>query len=285
MGADDLFAILVAERVGGVAGLSTSFGCAGLAQVERNAAGAARAFGWSFPVTRGAARPVLGPVETVERILGPMGMQTRGAYLPDARPDHGPALPALTGWIAGGGAVLALGPLTNIATAMLARPDLPLERIVWMGGSTGRGNHTPFAEYNAVADPCALAILLDRGVTIDMIDLEACRKVTIGEDEVARVRASGGPNAALLADLLGGYLDIALTRGRARMALYDPVAAVAATQPLLFEMTPIRLRVDLSDGDTRAQTVVTEGPPNARVVRGLEAEAVRAAVLNALEAA
>lgn len=230
---------------------------------------------------------MLGPVETAARILGPTGMLSRGARLPqiDAPHPHPPALPALAEWIAQGGAVLALGPLTNLATAMLAHPDLPLHHVTWMGGSTGRGNHTPFAEYNAVADPHALAILLDRGVTIDMIDLEACRQVTIGEAEVTRLRCSGGANADLLADLLGGYLDIAKTRGRDRMALYDPVAAVALACPELFDMTPVRLEVDLSDAETRAQTLVAGGPANARVAGKLDAEAVRDTVLNALEAA
>lgn len=82
---------------------------------------------------------MLGPVETAARILGPTGMLSRGARLPqiDAPHPHPPALPALAEWIAQGGAVLALGPLTNLATAMLAHPDLPLHHVTWMGGSTG----------------------------------------------------------------------------------------------------------------------------------------------------
>lgn len=285
MGADDLFAILTVARHRRVAGLSLSFGCAELPQVERNAAGAAQAFGWTFPLRTGAPRPILGPVETAERILGPSGMRSRGATLPDASAEFPPALPALADWIGSGGEVLALGPLTNLATVLLAHPGLPLDRITWMGGSTGRGNHTAFAEYNALADPGALAILLDRGVTVRMIDLEACRKVQIDETHVARLAGSDAPHAALLTDLMGGYLDIALTRGRPSMGLYDPVAAVAVSHPDLFRFTPVRIEVDLSPTETRARTAVVDGPPNAEVATDLDADAICETCLAALEAA
>ncbi len=285
MGTDDLAAILVIQQHSEVAGLSLSFGCTELAQVERNAAGAAAAFGWRFPITTGAARPLLGPVETAQRILGPTGMLARGARLPDVAPDHSDTQASLIGHFETSGPVFALGPLTNLAIGILARPDLTPAHIVWMGGSTGRGNHSPYAEYNALADPLALAILLDRGVRVDMIDLEACRKVLIEEHHVARIAESGRANAALLASLMGGYLDIALTRGRSAMALYDPVAAVAVVRPELFDMTAVRLSVDLGDTETRAQTRVVDGPPNARIIRDLDAAAVRETVLAALESA
>lgn len=276
MGADDLFAILLASREARVAGLSLSFGCAPLPRVARNAAGAARVFGWEFPVTLGAARPVLGPVETAERILGPTGMRSRGAVLPEVEGDFPPALEPLADWTAAGGEVLALGPLTNLAVLALARPEALPDRITWMGGSLGRGNHTPHAEYNALADPEALAILLERGVTVRMVDLEACRKVLIDESDLAPLRPG------LLADLLGGYLDIALERGRPAMALYDPVAAAAAVRPDLFETAPACLSVDLA-GETRGRTQSGAGAANAEVISGLDAPAVKALCLAALE--
>lgn len=281
MGADDLFAILLALRHRTVAGLSLTFGCAQHAQVIANAAGAAQTFGWDFPLTVGAARPILGPVETATRILGPEGYLTRGARLPKALPKASAspvsALPALAAHVARGGDVLALGPLTTLATLALAQPDLAWPTITWMGGSLGRGNHTPAAEYNALADPEALAILLDRSIRIRMIDLEACRKVTIDEADV------NAQPPGLLRDLLGGYLDIALTRGRARMALYDPVAAAALVRPDLFDLHPCHLTVTLDAGPPRGQTcAINTAPPNAEVARDLNAPALRDMCLSAL---
>ena len=278
MGADDLFAILLLARHRPIAGLSLTFGCARHPQVLANAAGAARRFGWDVPLTSGAARPILGPTETAERILGPTGYLTRGATLPKAAITPPPALPALARHIGTGGEILALGPLTTLATVALAHPDLTWPQVTWMGGSLGRGNHTEAAEYNALADPEALAILLDRGVPLRMIDLEACRKVTITEADLGQLPPG------LLHDLLGGYLDIALTRGRDRMALYDPIAAAALARPDLFTFAPAHLSVTLGHTAERARTDARPGlPPNAEVVADLDADALRDLCLSALQ--
>jgi purine nucleosidase len=254
LGVDDLLAIeaLRADRV--VAGLSLSFGCAPLPRAIENAFGAAEALGWPFAITAGAARPILGAVETAERILGPRGMPTRGQMIPAGAGQAPAAIPAMVDWVEQGGQdILALGPLSNLAALVLARPDLTLPQVTWMGGSLGAGNHTPHAEFNALADPLALAVLLERGTRIRMIDLEACRKVQITEADVARVIASNHPQATLLGDLLGGYLDIGLSRGRSSMALYDPVAAAALARPDLFTFKACALQVDLA-GDVLGRT-------------------------------
>lgn len=293
MGVDDLAAVLVAAAALPVDGISLSFGNSPLPRVLENAAGAAAAFGWTFPITRGADRAILGGIETAERILGPRGLPSRGETLPLlAAPDLPPALPALAAWLErqDSATILALGPLTNLATLALARSDLlaRIGRLVWMGGAVGRGNHSASAEFNALADPEALAILIARGVTLTMIDLDACRKVELREDHITRLRAGPGPNAALLADLMGGYLDIGLSRGRPGMALYDPVAAVCLVAPELFTLAPVRLEVELAGQITRGRTV-TDGRDTARanalIAPELDAAAVLARVLTTLEAA
>lgn len=73
-----------------------------------------------------------------------------------------------------------------------------------MGGSTGRGNHTPAAEFNAFADPEAVAVLLSAPVAITVVDLEICRKVRFDESDLRQMAGLDGQNAALLADLAGG---------------------------------------------------------------------------------
>ncbi|WP_116084573.1 nucleoside hydrolase [Tropicimonas sp. IMCC34011] len=270
MGVDDLFAILAITARVPVAGVSVSFGCSTLPRACENAAGAAELFCGDCALFSGADRPLLGRIETAERILGPRGMPTRGMEVPPRRADLSSALPALTTWLEeGGGPILALGPLTNLATLALARPDLRPDEITWMGGSLGRGNHTEFAEFNALADALAVQILLERGTRIRMIDLEACRKVQIVEEDIQRLPCD------LLQDLMGGYLDIGLSRGRSSMALYDPVAAAALLAPELFRFEDIALEVDISDGERRGQTRRVEGPANAEIAAEVDAEAVR----------
>jgi inosine-uridine nucleoside N-ribohydrolase len=288
-----MLALMMLDRAGvAVAGVSLSFGNAGLAQVERNAAGMAALLGWRFPIHSGAARAVLGEVLTPAHVLGPTGLPTLGRPLPEAPPlpAAAPAFDALCDWLAGGGGrLLALGPLTNLAAVALARPQL-LERaqITWMGGSAGRGNHTASAEFNAFADPEALAVVLASGVPLDMVDLETCRQVGVTPRDTRAVRSLMRPRADLLADLFGGYIDIALSRGRPAMALYDPVAAAALALPGAVGFAPARIGVELAGTLTRGRTVVdlrdAAGSPH-RIGTSADAEAIRDLALDALIAA
>jgi len=285
MGVDDLFAILMTTRHARIDGISLSFGNAPLEQVKRNAAGARAVFGLTQSIYSGADRAILGGVETAQNVLGAGGMPSRGASLPEASPGFASLSGALAAWLETQSVarILALGPLTNLAVLALSRPDL-LSRIgdvVWMGGGLTQGNHTASAEFNAFADPEALAILLSRHVPLTMVDLDACRQVQITEANVANLRSS-----RLLKDLMGGYLDIALSRGRNSMALYDPVAAAAFLRPDLFEFAPARVEVELCGQHTRGRTIVDprdQNPANATIVRSVNATSVLNLCLDALE--
>ena len=293
MGFDDLWAILVVRAAGiPVDGLSLVAGNSGLAMVERNAAGAAELFDWRMPIHPGADRALLGRRETAERALGEEGMRSRGERLPADAPRAAadPAFLALSRWLEAGESrrLLALGPITNVATVALARPDLVprLSEVIWMGGSLGAGNHTASAEFNALADPEALAVALARIPRLTMVDLEACRRVRIAEADVPTPPAGAGRRERILADLAGGYLDIALDSGRRSMAVYDPVAAAALVAPEWFMIGDAAVRVDVSDGPERGRTAADPRPAdraNARFVRTLDSVRVKRLCLEAME--
>ncbi len=293
MGFDDIAAILVVDHAKtAIDGVSLVFGVTPLEQVKRNAAGAAEAFGWRFPICAGRALPVVGKLETAERILGPTGILTAGATLPDAPPpaERG-AFARLCAWLErddGPRRILALGPLTNIAAVALARPDLAanIADLTWMGGGVTSGNHTASAEFNAFADPEAVAIVLAHGLPLRMVDLDVCRKVVATPQDVPRIRAAGGRTAALIADMLAGYIDIGVSRGRPGMAIYDPTAAVAFVRPDLVTFRPARIEMELGGAHTRGRTVVetraSHGAFNAEYAVDVKAEEARALILAAL---
>jgi inosine-uridine nucleoside N-ribohydrolase len=263
MGFDDIAAILVVKSHGlQIDGISLVFGNAPLEQVQRNTAGAASAFAWDFPIHTGRQRPVLGKIETAQIILGETGIPTVGVGLPDAAElPHSDAFAALCRWLEDGKGekrILALGPLTNIAALCLARPDLAarITELTWMGGGVTAGNHTASAEFNAFADPDALAIVIAHDLPLRMVDLDLCRNVTACMSDVTPVRAAGGKNAGLLADMLEGFITIATSRGRNAMALYDPCAAVALVAPDCIGWKKARIDVELHGGLTRGRTVV-----------------------------
>ncbi|MFS8144706.1 nucleoside hydrolase [Rhizobium sp. BR 249] len=292
MGFDDIAAILVvAQSEYAIDGVSLVFGNAPLPQVRANAAGAAAAFGWTFPIHTGRAAPVLGKLETAQAILGETGIPTSGKNLPDAPAlAESDAFPALCRWLEGNGPhrILALGPLTNIAAIALARPDLAarITDLVWMGGGVTTGNHTASAEFNALADPEALAIIIAHGLPLRMVDLDLCRKVVAKPEDAEPVRNAGGVNAELIADMFSGYISIGTSRGRPGMAIYDPSAAVAFVASDIVSFRPARIDVELHGAFTRGRTVVetraTHATFNAQFAADIDADSARAIILTAL---
>ena len=126
-------------------------------------------------------------------------------------------------------AVLALGPLTNIAAALRDRPDLAarVERLVVVMGrreghlfhpSEGRGHgvlfgHGPvFRDFNYVQDRRAADEVLRLGAPLTMVPYEAARQVTLKRADLAlarrrpaRARVGGFPGARLAAVLAGRH--------------------------------------------------------------------------------
>jgi purine nucleosidase len=232
---------------------------------------------------------LLGPVITAEDVLGEAGM--RGPDLPGAAlRNDGAAVDALAAWARNGTGdkrLLALGPLTNLAVLWLAYPDAAarITDIVWMGGGRTTGNQTASAEYNAFADVEALAVLLDRGAPLRVVELDACRRVTVGAAEIEAVRGGRHPQAALLAGLLDGYVDIARSRGRDRMAVYDPVAAAVFLDPALGRFDAARIDVEVSGTQTRGRTIIdtrASVAPNASFLADLDEGAVLRLCMDAL---
>lgn len=297
MGFDDIAAIMVVDAASrsrpefSIDGISLVLGNAPLDRVKKNAAGAAQAFGWLFPIHSGRALPVLGKLETATSILSDHGMPTAGLRLPDVDvAAMGDAFEALCRWLEGEGPkrILALGPLTNIAAIALARPDLAarITDLVWMGGAVTAGNHTASAEFNAFADPEAIAIVLAHGIPFRMVDLDLCRQVLAAPSDVGPVRAAGGCNAALVADLLDGFIAIATSRGRPAMALYDAVAAVAFIDESLVEWRPARIDAELTGTFTRGRTVVEtrsgKAEFNAAYAAAIKVDPARSIILETL---
>jgi inosine-uridine nucleoside N-ribohydrolase len=295
MGFDDIAAVMVAAHAGtGIDGISLTFGNAPLEQVRRNASGAALAFQWSYPIHVGRGAPVLGRLETATAILGDIGMPSVGRSLPEVPDDlSGHAFQALCDWLeqtTGERRILALGPLTNVAALALARPDLAarITELTWMGGAVTSGNHTASAEFNAFADPEALGIVLAHNIPFRMIDLDLCRKVLFAPEDVEPLRTAGGRNADLLADLLAGFIDIAIRRGRTAMPIYDAIAAVAFAHPDLVTWQEARIDVELAGDLTRGRTVVEtrQGRTafNACFGAAIDADRARIIILNVLRA-
>ncbi len=299
MGFDDLAAVLLvaAQPSWQIDGLSLVAGNAPLPVVIDNALRSAACFGWRMPIHAGCDQPLACDLVTAQNILGLDAMASAGRSLPLVRSAlaSADAVPALTTYLAAAAApvtILALGPLTNVAAVLLARPDLASQvgQLLWMGGSAGPGNHSAAAEFNAAVDPESVQTVLDHQLPLRMVGLDACRQVRVHAQDAQALRALGTERASLLADLLLGYVRIASPDGTLPMALYDPTAAAARVAPQGMQWRAAHMVVELAGHHTRGMTVLEWRVPrraqaNVWVASLADEPLLRATVLDGLASA
>jgi purine nucleosidase len=173
------------------------------------------------------------------------------------------------------------GPLTNVATLLRDHPEVApkIREIVLMGGSTGRGNITPYGEFNIVVDPEAADLVLRSGLPVTMCGLNVTHQALVTPQVVARMRAVGTPLADACVELVTFFASTyERVFGLPDPPLHDPVALALLIDPSLVECVDAAVSVELTGTHTRGATVVdlhrrTGAAPNARVALHLRTEA------------
>jgi purine nucleosidase len=232
------------------------------------------------PVYRGMGKPIIRPLETAQHVHGHDGMGDIGLPLAGRAPTPGHGVTALIETIdrfAGEITLVTLGPLTNIAVALLQDPSIAakVENCVVMGGiGQGYGNVTPVAEYNIWADPEAAKIVFGSGMPLTMVGWDVSRTYAVfNSHEAARLRRVGTPLAEFCVDIQRVVNEFALNVTRLEgFDLPDPMAMAVALDPTVATTTK-RLRVEIETRSAlcRGQTIVdhlqvTTHEPNTNVV-------------------
>lgn len=307
-GIDDSFALLyllAREDADIVAVLSTAGNVPTAQVVANNLAWLELCGRPDIEVAVGADGPLSAPLRTTEDTHGPQGIGY--AVLP--RPAHRPSdRTAAQAWIdltrerPGELVGLVTGPLTNLALAIRADPDLPrrLRRLVVMGGAFQHpGNTTPVAEWNISVDPEAAAEVFaafsavpeDRAPIICGLDVterivlrpEHVRAIaelagstpveTIRTDDAPSTRsAASNPVVRHLSDAVRFYFEFHRDHGQDFIAhMHDPFAAAVALDPDIARYRHATVDVETTGRITRGQTVADwhglwGRSPNARIV-------------------
>jgi purine nucleosidase len=178
----------------------------------------------------------------------------------------------------------ALGPLTNIAAALVLAPDIveAVADLVIMGGGT-HGNITPAAEFNMHCDPNAAAIVFDSGVPITLVPLDVTEAALGTAARIAPIAERGTRCCDAAAILLGPRRAL----GRPPMAMHDACVVAWLVAPELFAAVPAAVSVETRGRLTAGMTVIRpvpnppppagEGrvgapPPNARVLTAADVD-------------
>ncbi len=246
-------------------------------------------------VFSGAAGPILRPLETAQEVHGGDGMGDLGLPLGGRQPAGGGAPGVLVDRVRaapGELTLVCLGPLTNVAIALLQDPGIAgkLASCVIMGGTgKGPGNVTPVAEYNIWTDPEAAKIVFESGLPITLVGWDISRASAVIDPEAeAELRAIGTDLARFAVDIQGVVTEFAHNVTRlAGFDLPDPIAMAVALAPEIAETEAAHASVVTGDGPTRGQTIfdwlgVTRKAPNVRVVRRVPRETFLAMLHDAL---
>jgi purine nucleosidase len=233
------------------------------------------------PVAAGCDRPLHRELITAAQIHGEFGLQGLDLPTPTTALADGHGVGLLIDMLRqrAGVTVCALGPLTNVATALAQEPDIRsrIERIVLMGGARQGGNVTPVAEYNIYADPEAAAAVFGSGVPITMLGLDVTHQALVTPARLAALRARGGragSAAAALCDFPHRYRPERY--GEPGLPLHDPCVIAYVLRPDLFGGKDCFVAVETHSTLTRGQTVIDwwgrgGQPPNAHVVEAIDA--------------
>ena len=302
-GEDDAVALLMAlarpDRLS-VQAITAVAGNVPLPQTVTNALKIVALSGRSeVPVYAGCPGPMLRDAITAEVVHGADGMA--GADLPDpslgAMPGHAVtalidllrAAGAATG-LGGGLTLCLLGPMTNLATALIMEPSLSrnIREIVIMGGAMRGGNSSPVAEFNILADPHAARLVFASGAPIVMLGLDVTHQVLTTPERLAAFDNLGTRVGATVARMLAQYGRFDIRRyGFPGGPLHDPCAVAYLLEPELFSGRRVHVDVETESALCLGQTVVDwwgkrTGQPNALVIDRVDADKVYALILDCL---
>jgi purine nucleosidase len=177
----------------------------------------------------------------------------------------------------------AIGPLTNVALALLREPDLPhlLAGITVMGGVVAP--HLPAVEHNFGCDPEAAKIVLTCGARLRLVTLDVTTLVRIEQADVARIRVLDDPFHCAVADQLERYPKYQ-QRGRWTY-LHDPLAVASLIRPNLLERTIVRAGVETGGKQAAGKLVFSpsqESGANVEVALRVDAPAAHQFIVERL---
>jgi purine nucleosidase len=188
--------------------------------------------------------------------------------------------------------LIALGPLTNIATAFQRDPSLieQVDQIVMMGGSVnGIGNITASAEFNIYYDPISARSVFRSLTTKTLVPLDITGQVTFGIELLEQLPSSISPAGRLLKKIMPFFFNAFHQRlGQESVALNDAIALMLVTHPDLFKCESIFGDVETTGDLTRGMTIFDRRPhpetmPNMALAVEVDADEVRRALVAALK--
>lgn len=266
-GIDDAMALLFiqASPALDLLAVTTIFGNADIDTTTRNALYLKQRFGLTAPVYQGTDKPLTRPRNPSPTFvhgqngLGDIELTGLIPARPEAKPAH-QAIIDLARQYTGEVVLCAVGPLTNLALALKADPQVAtlLKGVVIMGGAFGvagkPGNVTPVAEANIWNDPEAADQVFTAPWQVTAVSLDVTSQVVMSPAYMEALEASAGPAGAFLNAISKPYAAFYGGRdGITGCCVHDAAAVAFMIDPSLFTVRRGSVRV-VTEGIALGQT-------------------------------
>ena len=238
-----------------------------------------------YPVYLGCQRPMVRQWVSAENVhgdgAGGLSMDMTGV---EPESEHAvDALLRLTAESPGELNIVAIGPLTNIAMAVVKDPTFParVKHLFIMGGSNNaRGNITPAAEFNFYVDPDAAKIVFAAGFDITVVPWEplTVKDALFTRDQMAEIGDQGSPVARFFRQVCEATLEFDESVGIYGSSHPDSLTVAVMLHPeLVLESAPYAVDIEADSELTRGYSAMSWGihglRPNARVIEKVDAPA------------
>lgn len=256
-GIDDAVALLVLhhfcpERV---RLLVASYGNIALEHTVNNALTMLELMDWQLPVVKGAGSPgceaARARFENASHIHGADGLAGLGKQFPAGTAYEGDFLQRIYEEICACGTVdyITIGPLTNLALLLRRFPDVKehIGQVVTMGGGIGKGNVTPFAEFNIHCDPYSAEIVFQEMPRIVLVPLNTTETVAFSLEEIERIAAAKTPLAETLRQILTSNYRACVSYGEIGSTMHDSTAVLYELFPEYFETKRCGIAIDCGE--------------------------------------
>jgi purine nucleosidase len=267
-GQDDAVAILFALGASDRLDVRAVTAVAGNVPLSLSAKNARIVLEWAnridIPVYAGCPRPLVREPVTAEHVHGETGLDGVPLEEPKVELANGHAVDFLIKTLVYASptsiTLCLLGPMTNLASALVQEPDIRtgIKQVVLMGGGYHvKGNVTPTAEFNVYADPEAAAAVFGSGIPLVVLPLDVTHQVLSTKERVTRLENLGNRAGTLIAAILRSHgLIESKQAGTDGGPLHDPTVIAYLLQPSLFSGRNVNVAIETRGEFTAGETVV-----------------------------
>lgn len=279
-GVDDALALILAnakEQLD-IKAITTVAGNVGIEHTTKNAQLVAGLLGMDVKIARGAERALIVPTLTASKTHGEdgfggiAGLFKEDELAPLYEKNAVETIAEILRESEEKVTIIAVGPLTNIATTFLIYPELKekVEVLSIMGGSTTVGNRTAKAEFNFLVDPHAAHLVMNLGLPIILAGLNVTLDAYVTDEDVKKFEAIGTRVSDIATQIMKAYKS-------ADPALHDPVSILAITNPEIMKMKDMYVNVEPSGFFSAGMSFTDERPHrkppnNCKVITDIDRE-------------